>query len=293
MTIFDSIAGTTPGTNTPNFGSQSTLAGVSSNLGSLLDPSKARLAVSGLANTLVGPNVKKAQTSATWLNQSGKNEQVGPNGANVDWRVRVSIANGFDSLYQKYSNEMLAPLLPTNGVIFPITPMIQTTHNARYSASNLTHSNYPMQFYEGSEVPAININGEFPIQNIDEGQYLLSVIYFFRAVSKMYWGGSDVKAGSPPPMLYLNGYGQYYFPNVPCVLTSFMHTMPDDKDYIEVPPISGTVGTSTRLPTQSTIQIILQPIYSRATVAQFDLESFANGSMITGTKGTNLNGGFL
>jgi hypothetical protein len=291
MSLFNPFSGPGPDVNVPTVGGSSSLAGISSSLGGLIDPSKARLAVSGLASRLVGPTTKKSQTTATWLGQNGKNGQIGPTGDNTDWRVTVSLANGLDSLYQWSDNNMLAPLLETSGVVFPITPMIQTTHNAKYSTTSLTHSNYAMQFYEGSEVAAININGEFPIQNIEEGQYLLAVIYFFRAATKMYWGGTDINAGAPPPMLYLNGYGQYYFPNVPCVLTSFMHTLPDDKDYIEIPSLVG--GTSTRLPTQSTIQIILQPIYSRASVAQFDLEDFANGNMVTGANGTNLNGGFI
>lgn len=288
MSFTDLFSGPGPFSNTPNSESPNSLSKISSNLGNLLDPSNARLAVAGLAKGLVGPTFKNPQTSATWLNQNGTNQQEGPGGDNTDWRVTVSLADSSNLFYNDSNIAMLAPLKDTGGVVFPITPQIQTTHSAKYSNASLTHSNYAMQFYEGSEVGSININGEFPIQNIAEGQYLLSVIYFFRAATKMFWGGSDpttgipsdVLAGTPPPMLYLTGYGQYYFPKVPCVLTSFMHTLPEDKDYIEIPQTWG--GTSTRLPTQSTIQIVLQPIYSRSSIAKFNLQSFAKGDMITG-----------
>ena len=253
-----------------------------SGVASLLDPSKARLAVAGLADKLVGRsdvstkngNAAKKPADATFLGSNQSSETV------TDWRVKLSLAPGAVTLYNLNTNTLLDPIYKTNGVIFPITPVIQLTHIAKYSPGSLTHSNYAMQFYEGSEVGSININGEFTVQNIEEGQYLMAVIYFLRAATKMYWGGQDIDAGTPPPMLYLTGYGKHYFPNVPCVLTSFMHTLPDDKDYVEVPTVGGTGVT--RLPTQSSIQIVLQPIYSRTSVSKFDLESYANGSMITG-----------
>jgi hypothetical protein len=211
----------------------------------------------------------------------------------ADWRVKVSSKvpgfpgnSEFTGIDGNGNTSIMQPLSTTGGVIFPITPQIQVSQSARYSSSSLTHSNYAMQFYEGSEVAAISINGEFPIQTIAEGQYLLAAIYFFRAATKMFWGNDDF-AGSPPPMLYLSGYGDAYFPNVPCVLTGFTHTMGDAVDYIEVPtpgqPLDHNANDSsgsTRLPTQSQIQITLQPIYSRASMTEFSLMDLADGNMI-------------
>jgi hypothetical protein len=46
-------------------------------------------------------------------------------------------------------------------------------------------------------------------------------------------------------MVFLSGYGANYLPNVPCVVTSFSHTMPGDCDYIDVPGvIPGSVGAA-------------------------------------------------
>ena len=247
-----------------------------------------------------------------------------PNASN-DWRVRVTLAPGSNYFYNDPNNTLLSPLVSeigggsTNpiasnvsnifglggsgarrvGVIFPYTPQLQVTHAANYTPQKLTHNNYTQYFYDNSEVQAITINAEFTVQNVNEGQYLLACIYFFRSVTKMFFGQDpDGMAGNPPPMVYLNGYGQYYLPNVPCVVTSFSHTMPADVDYMDIPEPGITAGAkaynpqftnprlnSTRLPTSSTITLSLQPIYSRKAQTQsFSLNDFASGALI-GTAG--------
>jgi hypothetical protein len=240
----------------------------------MLNPSKARAAIAGLLGGLNSGISAKLPTQVNFA-QSGQSPAMTDSA--TDWRVKVSLFSGTDFLYNDGNNSLLSPVRATDGVIFPITPTIQMSHTAKYSSSSLTHSNYAMQFYEGSEVSEIQLNGEFPIQSIDEGQYLLAAIYFFRAATKMFWG-DEKYAGTPPPMVKLSGYGSHYFPNVPCVIKSFSHTMPEDKDYIEVWSPDG--ASSTRLPTQSTLQIVLQPIYSRASVSQFKVSDFASGKLL-------------
>jgi hypothetical protein len=246
-------------------------------LANALDPSKLRAGVAGL---LGGLNSGKSPLGSIPVNFAQSGQSVALTDSTTDWRVKVSLFSGTDFLYNDPNNSLLSPVSATGGVIFPITPTIQMTHTAKYNSSSLTHSNYAMHFYEGSEVGEIQLNGEFPIQSIDEGRYLLAAIYFFRSATKMFWGDTqrDGRAGTPPPMVKLSGYGAHYFPNVPCVVKSFSHTMPEDKDYIEVWSPDG--ATSTRLPTQSTIQVVLQPIYSRAAVAQFNLGDFASGKLL-------------
>lgn len=245
---------------------------------SAADPSATRLASAGLTPTGAADSGKTAS-----INWTGANADPG------DWRVKVSVAPGSGVLYDLDGMTFLNPIKSTGGVVFPITPQIQMTYTAKYSSASLTHSNYAMHFYEGSEIGSIQINGEFPVQNIQEGQYLLAAIYFFRAATKMYWG-NDVYAGTPPPMVYLTGYGAHYFPTVPCVITQFMHTMPEDKDFIEIPAPGQKSGPTTRLPTQSTLQLQLQPIYSRKAITEFNVDLFANGEMITGN---GFRGGFI
>jgi hypothetical protein len=205
--------------------------------------------------------------------------------------------------YNNPNNPILYPLSQTNGVVFPYTPSITITHNARYGTSQLTHSNYAAYNYEGSEVQSISINAEFSIQNIEEGQYLAAVIQFFRSCTKMFTGASQL-AGTPPPMVFLDGYGPTYLPHVPCVVTSFSHTMPPEVDYVEVPvgaAVSGISGSAfntdnfsarTRLPTLSTVALTLQPVYSRNNIAQnFTLENFSSGALMQDS--TSPTGGFI
>ena len=223
-----------------------------------------------------------------------------------DWRIRISLQPSLAKyFYSDPSNLLLNKLQSTSGVIFPYTPQIQVTHTARYNPTLLTHSNYASHFYEGSEVQAINITGDFTVQNWDEGQYLLAVIHFFRSVTKMFYG-RDAFAGAPPPLVFLNGYGTVYFPNVSCVVTQFTHTMPSDSDYVEVPigvqrgavagnAINLTSIPTVRLPIASQISVSLQPVYSRTNVAQnFSLQNFARGQFVSQVKNTGaLTGGFI
>jgi hypothetical protein len=235
--------------------------------------------------------------------------------ANTDWRVRVSLAPNSKYFYNDPSNTLLAPLVSETGggsdngiggalgnlfgvggakrvgVVFPYTPSVTVQHNANYSEQKLTHSNYTQYFYDNSEVSAISITADFTVQNVNEGQYLLATVYFFRSVTKMFFG-MDPGAGNPPPLVYLNGYGQYYLPNVPCVVKSFSHTMPEGVDYMDIPEPSVTrTGynpqimnrrlNSTRMPTTSQITLSLQPVYSRtAQSSGFSLEDFARGALV-------------
>jgi hypothetical protein len=228
--------------------------------------------------------------------------------ADQDWRVRISLSESSSLFYKSDQPGILASLRDTNGVIFPYTPTINVTHTARYAEQKLTHANYASYFYEGSEVSAISIQGEFTVQTAEEGKYLLAAISFFRSCTKMFFGNQDSQAlaGSPPPMVFLNGFGKYYFPNVPCVVTSFQHTMPPDVDYLEVTFYPGEMqsgkpvksggqyktdsdlinAAATRVPTSSSISLTVQPVYSRKFVHEnFNLTKFANGELLLGKGG--------
>ena len=210
------------------------LSGGTSSVFSLLNPSNARNAISGL---LPG-GLSSAAKGAPSIGFQNANGSGGATAANEDdWRVRISLSPGARIWYQDPTmlpNALMYPLAETNGVIFPYTPAITVNHNAQYSSATLTHSNYPAHFYNYSEVADINISGDFTVQNPSDGQYLMAAIYFFRSATKMFFGQGE-NEGNPPPIVFLNGYGSHYFPHVPCVVTSFQHQLPDDVDYIQVP----------------------------------------------------------
>ena len=283
----------------PNNGNFTSLAG------SFL-PENIRGAVSGL---LPGGRLGVKSFSQTPSVQFGKND------TDNDWRVRVSISPNSKILYWDSSGStpsLLAPLKATDGFIFPYVPSVTVAHSATYSSVPLTHSNYAQYFYESSSVAAINVSGEFSVQNIDEGKYFLAALYYFRALTKMFYGSSGEYQGSPPPIVYLDGYGQHYLPHVACVVTSFSHTMPNDVDYVEIMTPQSTTTTQTqtastyyatpgqsnsmtidqttvnnafnRVPTISTFNLILQPVISRTQAIDFDYKEFARGGLIVGKK---------
>ena len=151
--------------------------------------------------------------------------------ANGDWRVRLSISPNAQYLYLATPPGLLAPLAATEGVVFPYTPQISTTYSANYEQYDLTHSNYRGIFYKNSRVGDITIRGVFTAQDTTEANYLLAVIHFFRSVTKMFYG-QDAERGTPPPICYLNGFGQLQFSNHPCVVSAFNYTLPNEVDYI-------------------------------------------------------------
>ena len=268
--------------------------GVIDTIENVLDPGNVRKQISGLFN---GGAVGKLLKGAPGINLLTKS------GAPVvhDWRVRVSLPPGSGISYGS-DNPLLNILSRTNGVVFPYTPSITVSHNARYQEQALTHSNYKNYFYEGSDVSSINIAGEFTVQNKDDALYVLAATYFFRSCTKMFFGSDPAElAGNPPPIVFLDGYGDYYFPHVSCVVTSFQHTMPADCDYIEVsysqgqntmntPPgvAGGTTAQTARVPVTSTFNVTLQPIYSRKNIAtNMSLTNFSKGALLKNK------GGFL
>lgn len=169
--------------------------------------------------------IRKAKEQATL--QARNNEAAQP-----DWRVRLSLAPGATYLYKDPSGPgILGPLLATNGVIFPYTPSIETAYTANYDKYDLVHSNYRGYFYKNSAVNEINIRGTFTAQDTNEAGYMLAVIHFFRSVTKMFYG-QDPLRGAPPPLVYLNGLGQYQFNDHPCLLSNFSYSLPDNVDYI-------------------------------------------------------------
>ena len=158
-----------------------------------------------------------------------------------DWRVRLRLAPNSTYLYNAPGNPgdpasgpgIMAPLAKTDGVIFPYTPAIDTAYKANYEAYDLTHSNYRGYFYKGSYVDAVNIRAQFTAQDTNEANYLLAVIHFFRSATKMFYGRDTAPAaGSPPPLVYLSGYGDYQFNEHPSVISQFNYTLPPDVDYI-------------------------------------------------------------
>ena len=150
-----------------------------------------------------------------------------------DWRVRLSLAPSAGYLYKAVNPGILLPLQKTDGVIFPYTPSIQVTYAAHYDPSDLTHSNYKIFQYKNSSVDQVSITCDFTAQDTEEANYMLAVIHFFRSVTKMFYGQDQIpKPGTPPPLCYLSGMGDFQFDRHPLAISSFNYSLPTDVDYI-------------------------------------------------------------
>lgn len=255
----------------------------------IASPIMSRLSASGLLPG--GGRTSSSFTSVNFID--------GPTGTSVkNWKVKISVSPTSGIFYHANSG-ILDPLKSTNGVVFPYTPQITVAYQANYTPQRFTHSNYNHFSYENSEVQQIQISAEFTAQNQQEAAYVLACIYFFRAATKMFFGQDTgtARTGNPPPLVFLDGYGQQYFKRVPCLVTAFTHTMPADVDYIDSSSSSTALSTpavdigtgeavyrqsnaSTKIPTISTFQIALQPVYSKEELSQFNLEEFAQGRLV-------------
>lgn len=216
--------------------------------------------------------------------------------ANPDWRVKLSIPEQFKSSY------LLKLLTQQGGFIFPYTPTIIISHSANYNSLQPVHTNYPFQIYNNSQAQEIVITGDFTVENAADSLYWVGCIHYLRSVTKMFYGGDDKDAGSPPPLVRLNGYGDYVFNDVPCVVTNFTVDLPADVDYIactlkeavessDNPELqklgvdTSSADETTWVPTQSLITVTLQPTYSRKKVSKFNLNDFVNGNTINTGRG--------
>jgi len=181
--------------------------------------------------------IRQAQNQQTARVQNQNKAQAG------DWRVRLSLAPTSNYLYNAPDcGPVLWPLYNTNGVIFPYTPQIDLGYKANYTTYDLTHSNYRGYFYQNSYVDGINIKGVFTAQDTAEANYLLAVIHFFRSATKMFYG-QDSQAGSPPPLVFLSGLGDFQFNQHPCVISQFNYSLPADVNYIRAQNVANN-GTN-------------------------------------------------
>jgi len=203
--------------------------------------------------------------------------QWSASGPDSDWRVRLSVPSQFGN------SRLLSPLSRTGGLVFPYTPSIIIGHSASYNQLHPVHTNYPFQVYENSRTDDIVITGDFTVENAEEGRYWVAAVHYLRSVTKMFYGDGE-NSGAPPPLVKLNGYGDYVFNNVPCVVTNFTVDLPSDVDYISCVIESESSGMSWA-PTQSIISVTLQPTYSRSRVSEFNLNDFVNGKYVTNGTG--------
>jgi hypothetical protein len=252
--------------------------------------------VNGLSRTvgrLLGSGISTdsriVNAKAKWSGRSDKK----------DWRVRLQVPEGpLTEFFDFDKNPLLQPLAGSRGMFWPLTPSMVIQHSANYNAMAQTHSNYPFQAYQNSQVDSMNIIGEFPVQNSEDAKHWVATVNFLRTATKMFFGkdegtGKGLK-GNPPPILHLFGYGDHMFHKIPVVLNSFNVELRAGIDYISTRQNNSgyeTARTRERMglpeledsqtwaPTLSNISVLITPIYSRENVKNFSMSKFVRGEL--------------
>lgn len=219
------------------------------------------------------------------------------------------VAPGGSSIYG--IGGIMAPLITTNGMVFPYQPTITWQQDVQYTEMELIHANQDIQAYKRTPSPKFSIDGEFSVQNQAEGKYALACIHFLRTVTKMYFGDSDPNRGTPPPVLLFDAYGAYMFNSLPVIVTQFSVGLPKDVDYVPINvspytsgsglsssnqttiwnkltesyfPDTGTNSNIAWLPALFNIQVQLTVQNTPARLRAFKLEDFRSGALLQ--KGT-------
>ena len=156
-----------------------------------------------------------------------------------DWRVRLSLANW--SSFK--SSPVLQPLKDAGGLIFPYTPTITMNSGAKYDPIPTTHTNFNFQAFKNSDPGTITITAPMNVEDPTQGLYWIAALHYLRSLTKMF-AGLDPKAGNPPPIVFLNGYGNYVFKNIPVVVTQVQTTLDDKCDYIGVNVVGSAAGAA-------------------------------------------------
>jgi hypothetical protein len=202
-----------------------------------------------------------------------------------DMRVRLSaLPTQQDDVYGEKADDgsnILSILHDTGGVVFPYTPSISVEQAVDYKNIDLTHANGDINAYTRTPSVTINITGKFTVQNQREGQYLVAVLHFLRVASKMNFGEqAGEKAGLPPPILQLNGYGTYMFNGLKSVIKTHSYSLDETVDYVDVK----IDNTYTRVPSLLTISVSLgiqqTPTMMRK---EFNLSEFRTGALMRGS----------
>tara|TARA_B100000212_G_C27304471_1_gene502986 strand:- start:119 stop:1045 length:927 start_codon:yes stop_codon:yes gene_type:complete len=216
-----------------------------------------------------------------------------------DWRVSLSLPGNVTF----ENSKLLNPLTHTGmRMVFPYTPTIILSHTANYNQIQPIHNNYPFFAYQNSQVDQLVITGQFYNQNSIEARYWIACLHYLRSVTKMEYGLGSTNPGAPPPIVKLNGYGEYVFKDTPVIVTNFTVDMPNEVDYVATgivgeqgePKIdysdfasakatqTGNQMDITWAPAESQFTVTCQPIYSRDKVEKFNYQSFVNGEGIKG-----------
>ena len=235
-----------------------------------------------LASKFRGKNLPPAEEGGAEPNfEARANASFTTEWEEKDWRVKLSVPESMGDI----SKGLLAPLSSLGGgnMVFPYTPTIIISHSAAYNTVAPIHNNYPFFAYQNSQVDAMTIVGQFYVQDTQDARYWTACLHYLRAITKMDYGVGST--GAPPPIVKLNGYGDYVFKDVPVIIQNFTVDMPNEVDYVSAVLSPGTAPAMDSYqgqnygwaPAESQFSITVQPIYSRDKQTRFNYRNFITG----------------
>ena len=122
----------------------------------------------------------------------------------------------------------------SSGLIFPYTPSVDFSHSVNYESVDITHSNISYNYYKNTPPPGITLSAKFTADNRQNALHMLSAIWFLTACTKCDFGErSNGYGGTPPPVLYLNGY-DHLIDNIPVVISTVGYKYPEDAHYVNL-----------------------------------------------------------
>ena len=101
--------------------------------------------------------------------------------AEKDWRLRLSLPSSFRKQASQ-ETDLLAPLIKTNGMVFPYTPTVLVSQSANYQQIQPVHTNYPYYSYQNSQVDQMTITADFYVQNAAEARYWVACIHYLSLI---------------------------------------------------------------------------------------------------------------
>lgn len=190
-----------------------------------------------------------------------------------EWEARAGYVLGDSSglLYKIFHDDW--------GIVFPYTPKVDFEHSVNYERTEIMHSNLAVSHYKNTPPPSITIQADFTADGEDNARYMFGVIHFLRSISKCEFGETmlsdkrEKAAGVPPPILYLNGYGNF-MNNIPVVVQSFGISFDKNKHYVHLS------SEDVWLPTDITISIKLEIQFNLEKYKlQFDLNEYKKNTL--------------
>lgn len=160
-------------------------------------------------------------------------------------------------------------------------PTIQETRDVQYKPADIAHHPGEILKYVNTGARSWTIAVKLTSRNISEATLNLNYINVIRSWMMPFYGtgNSDPNLqqylGAPPPILTLSAYGAQMIGPVPCVLTNYSWTFPNDCDYIP----AGDPAEYSPFPVILDINLTLKESFSPAEYSSFDLSSYKEGNM--------------